>query len=233
MKRQSKVMSIVALAVCVVGLTIGFAAFSNTLTIKSGATVTPNASDFQVGFSLSANSLTTGTIKPTVSGTAGATASDVVINNTMSNGKITLGPLSAAFTQQNQTVVYEFYVYNSGKYTAYLNGATFDSDEYDFMSPDCKTDSGNANVLLADACAAIGTSSSVEIEDASGTNSISLKTSWPLGRIISEMPNNAIEPGESQKITITLGSGSALIDEDITVTFPALDLVYESVMGEA
>ena len=46
--RQTKVIAIVALCVAVVGLTLGFAAFSNTLTISSSATVTPNESDFKL-----------------------------------------------------------------------------------------------------------------------------------------------------------------------------------------
>ena len=46
--RQSKIVAILALCVSVVGLTLGFAAFSNTLTISSSATVSPNESDFNI-----------------------------------------------------------------------------------------------------------------------------------------------------------------------------------------
>ena len=51
--RSAKIIAIVALCVAVVGLSIGFAAFSNNLTIKSNATVTPNQNDFDVNFSTS------------------------------------------------------------------------------------------------------------------------------------------------------------------------------------
>jgi hypothetical protein len=51
MERNSKVIAIVALCIGVVGLSLGFAAFSNTLTISSSATVAPDASTFNVDFS--------------------------------------------------------------------------------------------------------------------------------------------------------------------------------------
>ena len=38
-ERQAKWVSIIALCISVLGLTLGFAAFSNTLTISSSATV--------------------------------------------------------------------------------------------------------------------------------------------------------------------------------------------------
>ena len=44
--RSAKIIAIVALCVAVVGLSIGFAAFSNNLTIKSNATVSPNQNDY-------------------------------------------------------------------------------------------------------------------------------------------------------------------------------------------
>ena len=44
--RKIKILSIIALVVSIIGMTLGFAAFSSTLTISSSASVTPNASDF-------------------------------------------------------------------------------------------------------------------------------------------------------------------------------------------
>ena len=46
--KQSKLVAILALCVSVVGLTLGFAAFSNTLTISSSATVKPDQKDFKI-----------------------------------------------------------------------------------------------------------------------------------------------------------------------------------------
>ena len=46
--QKQKIMAIVALCISVLGLTLGFAAFSNTLTISSSATVTPDSKDFKL-----------------------------------------------------------------------------------------------------------------------------------------------------------------------------------------
>ena len=48
--RQIKMMFIVALVLSVTAMTLGFAAFSSTLNISSGASVTPNSDDFKVRF---------------------------------------------------------------------------------------------------------------------------------------------------------------------------------------
>ncbi len=50
-QRQTKVITIVALVVAVFGISLGFAAFSNILTISSSATVKPDALSFSVRFS--------------------------------------------------------------------------------------------------------------------------------------------------------------------------------------
>lgn len=47
-QRQMKLLSIVALVVAIIGMTLGFAAFSTTLSISSSATVTPNSEDFKI-----------------------------------------------------------------------------------------------------------------------------------------------------------------------------------------
>ena len=49
--REAKIISIVALFIAVVGVSVGFAAFSNTLTINSSAEVKPDSSKFAVNFS--------------------------------------------------------------------------------------------------------------------------------------------------------------------------------------
>lgn len=47
-QRQMKFLSIVTLVVAIIGMTLGFAAFSTTLSISSSATVTPNSEDFKI-----------------------------------------------------------------------------------------------------------------------------------------------------------------------------------------
>ena len=47
-QRQMKLLSIVTLVVAIIGMTLGFAAFSTTLSISSSAAVTPNSEDFKI-----------------------------------------------------------------------------------------------------------------------------------------------------------------------------------------
>lgn len=46
--KKVKIITITSLCLAVVGLTLGFAAFSNQLTISSSATISPDSSDFKI-----------------------------------------------------------------------------------------------------------------------------------------------------------------------------------------
>ena len=127
--RSSKVIAIVGLIAGVVGLSLGFAAFSNTLTIKAAADVTPDRSTFNVDLSWTNTNIE--------SLTAGAHAADVAStttaeNATIANADIATQPgtasitgLKAHFTEPGQTVTYSFYAANTGKFIAYLNSIAF------------------------------------------------------------------------------------------------------------
>ena len=136
-KRGNQVMAIAALFIAVIGLSLGFAAFSNTLTIKSSATVTPDASVFDVNFSNIATPTTiTNGVAPTkksFTGTANEVSGFDATTATISNGTTTSGTtnnatienLNVHFTAPGQEVSYVFYVRNDGKLEAFLNGVTF------------------------------------------------------------------------------------------------------------
>ena len=53
--RKFKILSIVLLVMAIAGMTLGFAAFSTTLSISSSASVTPNRDSFGVKFFLGLN----------------------------------------------------------------------------------------------------------------------------------------------------------------------------------
>ena len=122
-EKNSKILAIVALCVAIFGLAIGFAAFSNTLTISSSATVSPDSSSFNVDFSTSDSSVVTSAITPTTTG--GATGSNATINNGDSSNDPVLENITADFSEPGQTVQYDFFAYNSGEYDAYLNSVVF------------------------------------------------------------------------------------------------------------
>ena len=98
-KDMKRNLVLVGLLLAVVGVTLGFAAFSNTLTIKSSATVTPSSDTFKVVFSSSETSLETNEIEPMNVYGDGVTATNAVINN---NGNPTLTGIQVNFTEPEQ-----------------------------------------------------------------------------------------------------------------------------------
>lgn len=116
-----RVVAIVGLIMGVAALTIGFAAFTQTLTISSSAEVKNATEALDIAFSNSGSAKAASypvTITPTTTGT-GTTANAASLNTT------TISGLKAIFTGPGQTATYSFYVYNNSPYTAYLTGITY------------------------------------------------------------------------------------------------------------
>lgn len=230
MKRQSKIMSIVVLAVCVLGLTIGFAAFSNTLTIKSSATVKPNESDFNVEFSTSADSVTYGVVNAMfatdlASGTA-----------TVKEGSDTIEDLSVSFTYSNNSPVFIFYIHNTGKYTAYLNEIEVENIAGESVFQKCTPKTSESNPLVDAACDNINMNIfGGEVTDPENYYGGDLLING--GRLNSEeTPIPQIAPGEVYMLAIEIPYGMScsdeepcLSDEEFTVEFGDIDFLFESV----
>ena len=92
--RRLQIITIIALTICVIGLSIGFAAFSNVLNIKPNATVSPSSNSLNVDFSSKEDEVVISEITPIVSPT-NLTASKAVIDNT---GAPTISNLNATFS---------------------------------------------------------------------------------------------------------------------------------------
>lgn len=110
--RKTKKIVLIVLLVVVVGLSIGFAAFTSQLTIRSSASVTGDSTTFKVVFSESST---------------GVTGSSAVTGGKAEGGTFsgtTLSGLTATFTQPGQTATWEVYAYNAGQFDAYLKQAT-------------------------------------------------------------------------------------------------------------
>ena len=65
MRNRNKKLIILVALIAVVTISVGFAAFSSSLLIKSSLSVDPNASDFRVVFSTSDTSEVTDAVTPT------------------------------------------------------------------------------------------------------------------------------------------------------------------------
>ncbi len=147
-KKFVRCLIIVSLLVGVVGISIGFAAYSDVLQIKPSLTVTPDSKYFKVNFSSSSLELETNPIEPTKSD-ASIVASSAVIDNLNSP---TIKNLSAVFTEPGQYVVYSFYAYNTGRYNAYLNDVTFKNIDGKNVNKECIALPGTSEDLVNQVC---------------------------------------------------------------------------------
>ena len=214
--RTYKMVSVIALVLGVIGVTLGYAAFSNTLTISSSATVTPDESNFNVDFSTSSSSVVdTDPITPTLSptGVTGFSATNGVIDNTSDP---TVTNLSATFTEPGQSVTYQFYTYNAGQIVAYLNSLEFSgSKSCTAVTP--QTGTAATTSLVNAACNGITLAATVGSTGPTSTNVTGI-SSHSLG----------IGAAEQVTVVITYATGSTVADGDFTVTLPDIVLTYDS-----
>ena len=208
--RGYKIIAIVALVLGTIGVTLGYAAFSSTLTIKSSAEVKPDSSTFNVDFSSSSSAVETNDITPTLNKTvSGFTATAATINNASDP---LISNLKATFTEPGQSATYSFYSYNAGEYVAYLNSIVFSGNKT------CTAKSGTTQALVDSACNGISLSVKVGSESAT-TTSVANVTGHTLG----------LGAAEEVVVVISYAEGSALADGDFDVTLPDIVLTYDSV----
>ncbi|MBQ6323773.1 MAG: hypothetical protein IJI22_02965 [Bacilli bacterium] len=218
-EKQVKTLSIVALFVAVLGLSIGFAAFEQTLTIKSSAEVNPAGTDFNVIFSTRDDVVSTDPVNPTVTGT-GATATNATID-TNSNSLI-IKDLHAVFTEPNQKAQYTFYTKNTGQYTAYLKSIAYANvsgkNEPRVCTPKETTGPNAANnTLVQAACDDIRVTVSL-----SGT----LYT-----QSVAAITGHSVAVGSSEEIIVTIEylAGGDTADGPFDVEFGDITIAYSSV----
>ena len=214
MERSSRVIAVVALCVAVVGLTLGFAAFSNSLTISSSASVTPDASTFNVDFSSSNDSVVAGKVSP-VTNPDTVVGTEATIDNTNAP---TISNLSATFTKPGDSVTYTFYARNAGEYEAFLKSINFNNVASGSTTKKCTAGEGTTEALVQAACKSITLSVKVGSESAvTGTTA--------------DISGHSLAKNSSETIVVKIEytAGGALADGDFTVEFGDVSLTYSSV----
>lgn len=196
----SKYVIVFALLVSVAAISIGFAAFTSTLTIKAGATVQGPSTNFNVSLSKSSTAVSTGAVTPTVSGATGgnATLSATTISN-----------LQATFTNVNQSVTYKFYAYNAGQFLAYLNSVSIGTKT-------CTAGSGTNQTYVDSAC------NGIELSVKVGANTYTSSNMNIASHTL------AVGNAEEVEVKIEYKAGSATADGDFTVAFGDTVLTYGS-----
>jgi len=203
--RNTKIIAFAALIVGVVGLSIGFAAFSNSLTISSSAQVAPSSSSFRV------EPQSLGCERVTGDERVQATA-DVSLDDRGEG--VHLGNISANLYAPGDSVKCTFTLTNNGSLPAYLNSIT------GMGSPSCAgnyTENGRVPVNYVEA-ACRGISMTVTLDGNTMTNNTNI-SNHQLAK------NNS----ETLVLTITYATGSDRADGPFTVSFSDIELNYGSV----
>jgi len=224
-ERGSKVIAIVALCVGIVGLSLGFAAFSSNLVINSSANVTPNAGEFSVVFT----DATTGQVSA-VEGvaTTGVIASTPTVDtqaNAQGATTSTIGDLSATFNAPGQSVTWTFSTENVGKFLAYLNSVAYvnpdSASTFKVCTPGVNTTAEYVNATqegAKGACDDIELTFAIDDTEYNATDAnISSKT---------------LPVGEKHTVEVTISynkvDGQTLSDGDFSVAFGDIQIGYGS-----
>lgn len=213
-ERGSKIIAIIALCVGIVGLSLGFAAFSSTLKISSSAEVKPSSDNFNVDFSTTTGSVVDGTVTPTFVGT-GVTGADATISNAANDSTIT--GLKANFTEPGQSVTYKFYAHNEGEYEAFLKSITYGNAADSTSFRTCTPGTNTTKSLVDAACENITLSVKVSNDNDTVTTDESTTA------------NHSLAAGDTDVVEVTIAyGGTARADGDFTVAFGDVTLLYSS-----
>lgn len=221
--KKARAIAIVAVLVGVLGLSLGFAAFSSTLTIKSSAEVVPDANVFNVDFSKNSDSVVDDDIVPVLdpTGVTGFTATNAVIDN--DNGDAVIKNLHATFTEPGQKATYNFYTRNAGEIKAYLKSVTFSNVSGESAIKKCtpKTTDGGTNSLVQAACQGISITLTVGSES---FNQTTLRSAF------TDPTAHDLNKNGSETVTavIEYAAGSDQADGGFDVAFGDITLLYSS-----
>ena len=211
-KNNGKVIAIVALVVAVVALSVGFAAFSDTLTIDGNANVSAAANPFDD----STNGLAYSTQNPTCYKT-GATSTTLGTPGTASGD--TWSGISVPLSSANPSITCTATVLNSTSYDAYLTKISTPNNNGDGLT--CSSSGANATTNAANVC----NGAQVTVTIGSNTATINKDGLTEPGSYTASVSKS----GGTATVTVTISyNSSALTDEDVTVTIPTITHAYSS-----
>ena len=224
---KNKGVTIAALIIAIIGLSIGFAAFSNTLTIRSSASVNPT-NTMRVVFSKSSSGEVTGAVNSVLPDNS-TYGDGATIDNSASQNSV-LKDIHAKFTAPNQTVKYntDLYVVNVGNYQAQLTGVTFKNITGESVFKKCTAVTTNkqeseiaTDSLVQQACN--GISISVKIGNKVATPS-DTSLNYQILNVGASLP---------VEVTITYANGSAYADGDFEVEFGDIEISATSAVDNS
>ena len=222
--KKTKIITLSALIVGIVALSIGFAAFSKNLTIDANAKFNPESTGLDIGFSTSISSLSTGLITST--GTAEASSITLTDSTEISGVDIT-------FTDVGQSAIYDFYIYNNSSYTAYLDKAELILTNYVSPGIKCEAISGTDTSAVNSACSSVKFKLLKYIEDSNTYANLFLLSGGSPAAAANVYTSNGTIPSKTGAkvrliIEYTSGSSSSIPDGDFNVNIGTLTLTYST-----
>lgn len=227
-ERRKKVIIVIALIVVVLGISLGFAAFSNNLTITAGTEVEPlnslkvlfsssNTSQEEIGGNIELSLLPNGE----TTNYPGFTASTPVIDNSVVTSP-KLSNLKATFIRPGESATYKLYIHNASSYDSQLTAI-------DFGTKSCVAKTGTSQTLVDEACDEIDIS--VTVGGGTGEPTAVTKTqNTSSSNIVS---GHVLAASQYETVTVTLsyndlssGAGNTDLDGDFDVTFGDVTLTY-------
>lgn len=212
-----KLIEVLSLIVAVIGLTLGFAAYSTSVKVEN-LHVKPDKDTFVVKFSSSETS--TESNRP-IDGVA-SNGARAEVARIVSDNKTALAHLKARFTAPGQKVVYTLYAHNVGDYDAFLKTITFSNALGSSNFKSCRPYSADTSTsLVMAACEDI--SLKVEVGD-----------SLVADGSVADISGHSLEVDDNEPIIITIeyDPNGRRSDGEFEVEFGKVTLTYLSVDSE-
>jgi len=220
-ERSTKIIAVIALVVAVVGLSIGFAAYTRSLNITDiQGTVTPGDMDLDVLFDNDQNNENTVSVVKGIGSAAVADETGATITNSVldSGSNPTISGFRANFSKKGESVTYTFYVYNNSPYNAYLESVTF-TGATPHKTCEALDETDENDEVVANACKDITLSLKVGTDTILSTGEATYKS-------------HTIGAGQWQQVTVEIvynGAEYPLPAGDMKVTFDGIRLGYTTI----
>ena len=215
--KSAKIISVVALIIAIISVSLGFAAFASTLKIKPILIVEPKSELFDIGFKNPEGD--SNTITPETEGEPKPSGSVATFDNSDIHNP-TLKNLHADFTKPGQKVIYKLKISNNGAYDAYLNSILYSIIKDNDSSKVCTAKSSSNQASVDEVCDGIVLSIKI------GDNDTVSSTTFA-----NDLKNNVLSIDSSIDIIVTIEykKDAKIPSGEFSVTFGDLVLSYSSV----
>jgi len=229
-ERSTKILATIALIIAIIGVSVGFAAFTNNLRItNTNANVSP-LNNMRVIFDDDTNNqnniseVSYNLSRPTGDSSTNFTATNATIDNSVVTAPTITG-MSANFIVPGESVQYEFYVYNDSDYDVELTSVAFGNKT-------CTPNSGTDNNLVNGNNGACG-EIDVSISIGGGTGEPTIVTKTQNTSQSNTVTNHILKKGEYETVVATityadLDGENVILNGDFSVTFGDITLTYSS-----